>query len=311
VTDLIGHPWKPSATRSGARARIRSERHQPVTILGLRPEIISGIVILILLGGVATALFAYHDVQERQRVVAEERDRFAAYLAEREEAFATLPGLTRQQLGLLRRSLNPQHVQAARRLGISSVATRALVADRVKRGDLVRLDETETFWVSPMRHSVPYVTPDAAAAIDRIGLRFHERLAERRLPPIQFTITSVLRTGEDQARLRRTNVNAARGASAHEFATTFDVHYRNFRYAADPRAEIAEALGPLPYKFLYDEFSRELEAFYGKMAARYTSRIGAELGRALIDLENQGKMLAIREARQPVYHVTVARRLAN
>jgi hypothetical protein len=308
---MIGQPWKPSSVYPGARARVRSERRRPVAYLGLRPEFISGIVVLILLGGMLAALFTYQDIQERQRIVAEERDRFAAYLAEMEEAFATLPGLTSQQQGLLRRSLNPQHVRAAQRLGISSVATRALVAERVKKGDLVRLDGTENFWVSPMRHSVPYVTPDAAAAIDWIGVRFHERLAERGLQPIQFTITSVLRTGEDQARLRRTNVNAARGASAHEFATTFDVHYRNFRYAADPRTEIAAVLGPLPYTFLYDEFSRELDAFYGKMAARYTSRIGAELGRALIDLENRGKLLAIREARQPVYHVTVARRLAS
>ena len=48
-----------------------------------------------------------------------------------------------------------------------------------------------------------------------------------------------------------------------------------------------------------------------RAAVRHADALEAELGRALIDLEDEGVLLALREVRQPCFHVTVARRLAG
>lgn len=307
MSDLIGRPWKPAAAHAP-----RPPRPEPrPRAAGVPRARVALAVVLVLLGGLAVGVYVYGQLEQKRRVVGEQRELFARYLAERARAFQELPLLDARQQQLLRRSLHTQHVEAAQRLGITPIGSRAQLEQRAQQLGLVRLAETEAFWVTRATYSVPYATPDAASAIDSIAARFHARLAAAGLPPMQFNITSVLRTAEDQARLRRVNVNAARGASSHEFATTFDVHYARFRYAADARAEVARALGPLPYAFLYDEFARELSEFYATMASRYGSRLGAELGRALIELENQGTLLALRERRQPIYHVTVSRRLAG
>lgn len=267
--------------------------------------------VLLLLIVIIAVLWGLARLEERRELMAAERVRFEAYLQQQERALTGIAPLDARQQSLLRRSLNAQHLEAARRLGTEPIARRADVSDRVRRDGLVQIGEHPHYWVSSLRHSFPYVTPDGAAALDLIGQRFEQRLAEAGLPAFRFNVTSVLRTAEDQTRLRRTNVNASSGASSHQFGTTFDIHYQRFRYGGDARAEVQRALGPLPVSSLYDEFAEELETFYQRMAGRYATRIGAELGRVLIQLENERQALTIRERLQPVYHVTVAARLAS
>lgn len=48
-----------------------------------------------------------------------------------------------------------------------------------------------------------------------------------------------------------------------------------------------------------------------RVTEAYDERFEAVLGRALIELEDEGVLLALREVRQPCFHVTVARRLAG
>lgn len=315
VGDLKGNPWKPAGSRQPVPPPERRQpggQARPPGVLRNPPGwgILLGVSI-ILLGGIAAAVFAWRQLEVRRAAVEAERSRLATYLVEREAAFEQMPTLTANQQQQLRRSLNSVHLERAQALGIERIPRRDQVEDRVPDLNLVRIDETDAYWVSRLTHSFPYVTPDAAAALEAIGARFHARLAARGLPPLQFNVTSVLRTQEDQARLRGVNVNAARGPSSHEYGTTFDVHYQRFRYGGDARGELEDALGPLAYGFLYDEFARELSRFYEQMATRYATRIGASLGRALIELEDEGQMITIRERLQPVYHVTVNRPLAG
>ena len=61
---------------------------------------------------------------------------------------------------------------------------------------------------------------------------------------------------------------------------------------------------------LDDELDRAEAAWAEQMAARYPTRLEAVMGRALIGLEDDGVLLALREVRQPCFHVTVARPLA-
>ena len=75
--------------------------------------------------------------------------------------------------------------------------------DKAGEAGLVRIDQgSPYYWVADLTHSVPFVTPDAAAVLDSIGVRFQRKLAGYGLPPYAFTISSVLRTQEDQAALR-------------------------------------------------------------------------------------------------------------
>lgn len=319
MSDIIGHPWKPGASRSAPHAsRAPLAQAKPPKRKRTGGRGIGGlkrwgpvVVVLVLVGGLAMSVLAWRQMEQRRAIVEAERERFAAYVQGREAAFQQVPAMTAREQQLLRRSRNARHLELAQQLGISRIASRDQVEARVAAENLVRLGDSRYYWLARMSHSVPYVTQDAAAALDLIGERFQARLAERGLPPIQYNITSVLRTQADQNRLRGVNINAAVGPSSHEFGTTVDLHYQRVRYRADARAEVAAALGPLPYGFLYDEFAGELSAAYDRLAQQYVSRIGAELGRVLIDLENSGYTVAIREVRQPVFHVTVARRMAR
>lgn len=267
-------------------------------------------LLLVALGALAVTAYAVKKAEERARIVAAERARFAQFLETREAPFLLVPVLTAREQAQLRRSVNAVHVEHGQRLGVEPVAGREALDSLFAAGSLRRLGESSTYWVARLTHSVPYLTPDGIAALDSIGRRFHQKLTEAGLPLYQFNVSSVLRTGEDQARLRRVNVNAAVGTSSHEFGTTFDLHFRRYRFGGDARADVESALGPLPFDFLYDEFARELAAFYERAATDYVSRLQALLGRALVELEDEGVLVTVMERRQPVFHTTVARRLA-
>src|SRR5690606_23667144 len=103
-------------------------------------------------------------------------------------------------------------------------------------GRLVRLSDTGRWRVRDLDYSQPLVVPGVVALLDRIGERFHERLAELGAPAFRLEITSVLRTADDQAALRAVNPNAASGESAHEYGTTIDILYSAYSAPIDPIA---------------------------------------------------------------------------
>gem|GEM_PF-782007 len=321
MPDLIGTPWRPSDGPRPVAGAPPAPKPPPVSSppdpadapprhWWQRKRVWSAVVVLILLGGVAAAYLAWQQVEEQRRVVEAERVRFQEHLATREAPFTRLGELTGGQMQALRRSPNVRHVELGQQLGVTPIPRRDDVSRVAGEVGLVPVENSPLYWVAQLTHSHTYLTADAVAVLDSIGVRFAERLAEAGIPPMRYNLSSLLRTREDQARLRGVNINAAQGTSSHEYATTFDVHYGRFRYGGDARAEISEALGPLPYPFLYDEFARKLEAHYNELAQQYPSRLGAVLGRVMIELENEGLLVVVREVRQPVYHATVARRLA-
>ena len=158
-----------------------------------------------------------------------------------------------------------------------------------------------------MTYGVPFLTADAAALLDSIGVRFHERLAEAGLPPFQFVVSSGFRTAADQKALTGRNVNAARGGSSHEYATTFDVTYRRFRLS--PIA--TDALPAFNIEAMRPVYEQRLNETYSAYTSAYPARLKALLGRAMLDVQKAGYGYVIHERRQPVYHVTVAKRLAS
>jgi hypothetical protein len=209
--------------------------------------------------------------------------------------------LTPEERGALRRDGNERQIARASQLGVARPAD---VEGLVRSGDLVRLPDSTRFWVvRPLRYSEPYATPDVEALLFEIGERFHAHLDSLGVPPFRLEVTSVLRTPDRQAALRRVNRNASTGVSAHEFGTTIDIAYR--RYAAPT----VEGIGRIHARSLHDPALRELrDSLLVEEAAMRGAELQAVLGRVLRELREEGKILVYMEHGQTVYHMTVNRR---
>lgn len=177
---------------------------------------------------------------------------------------------------------------------------------------LVRADTLARVDALDGTYSDPLLTPDALAALDSVAGRFQAALGAAGAPPFRPVATSLFRSGASQAALRRVNANAAVGRSSHEFGTTFDLSYRRFRpHAAGVAAGVAvsarvpRALRPAVQRAVGAAVAGE----HARLAAEYPARFEALLGRVLIGLEDDGLVVALRETRQTVFHVSVARRL--
>jgi hypothetical protein len=202
--------------------------------------------------------------------------------------------LRAREVAELRQDRNAEQIAIARRLGVQP-ANAAQIERLRRQGRLVALQDSTPYWVlREMEHSIPYVTPDAQAMLVQLGRRFHARLDSLGLPRYRMKVTSALRTDESQAALRRTNANASRIVSAHEFGTTIDVSHERF-------AVPAETPAPAPP-------GREMEVeMLEEVGKEHARALQAELGRAIQDLRKHGALKVMMEDRQPVYHMTVAK----
>jgi hypothetical protein len=245
------------------------------------------------------------EVRERfERVLATNLERILAYADSVETALRPEPLLTPAQIAAFDRFRNPQHLARARQLGIPQPVTRDAIERHLETGRLVRLEDNELYILREMDYAVPLATPDVEALLTEIGQRFHAAIAERGLPALRLEVTSVLRTAEDQARLRRVNPNAARGESTHQFGTTIDIAYTSFVAPEEPILELDTRGAPWMEPYL-----RQIEALAAETgAARMSRELKAILGHILREMQNEGKVMVTREVRQPVYHMTVAQR---
>lgn len=239
-----------------------------------------------------------------ERALARELARIQARVDSIDAIFQPLPLLRPQQEAALRRFDNDAQLAAARRLGIPANTPRQVVERMVADGRMIRLaDTTENWIVRKLDHSSPYLTRDGAAALLEIAQRFQRALAGRGLPPYRLEVSSALRSAEDQAALRRANVNAAAGESTHQYGATFDIAYSAFAPPADPIVDPAlpEARWLEPHLVWMAGLLAET------VAARRSRELKAILGGVLLEMQGEGKIMVTLERLQPVYHVTVAR----
>jgi hypothetical protein len=217
-----------------------------------------------------------------------------------------LPVMTPAEENELRTFTNVAHVARARELGVQAVDS-ATVDSLLSVGSLVQLEDSTRHWIVRPGTSPAYVIPDLRSLLRIVGERFHERLAEMDLPPYRIEVTSALRTSARQARLRRTNANAAAGVSSHEFGTTVDVSYSAF-------APPAELLEPLP-EGLPPEFGPHLRRIVDLALESVSARKSRELGKifsgVLAEAQAEGLALVIYERQQTVYHLTVGRKIQD
>lgn len=172
--------------------------------------------------------------------------------------------------------MNETQLKVAQAIGVPPVADRE-AAEHLKT-KLVKLEDTDTYVVDSLTHSIPYLIPSAKELLDLIGKNFQDSLASKGLNPNKLIVTSVLRTETDVAKLRRFNVNASEN-STHRYGTTFDLSY--WHYVKVP--ELRER----PYADVPPEYLR------------------ATLSQVLKDLHDEGACYVKYEKKQTCFHITV------
>lgn len=206
----------------------------------------------------------------------------------------------------LRRYLNAAHVARARQLGVQAAGQEEIEA-LVREGRLVQLEDSTRHWIVRRTSAPAYVVPHTRALLEELGERFQARLAGMGLPPYRLEITSTLRTAAGQARLRRSNVNAAAGTSAHQFGTTVDLPYSAFA----PPAELPPELRVDAPEGMRPHLERVAALALESVSARKSRELTKIFGDVLRQAQDDGIVYVTLERLQPVYHVTVARALAG
>ena len=250
--------------------------------------------------------------EERARTLAEveamlsEAVRRADRIADRaDRTLSPLPVMTPAEEDALRRFLSGAHVAEANRVGVR-VRDEAELDSLLAAGRLVELEDSSAFWIVRERTAPAVVVPELVHVLTIAGRRFQNRLAEMDLPAYRFEVTSALRTADHQARLRRSNANAAAGVSSHEFGATVDVSYAAF---APPQAAPPEVSASAPEAFR-PHLERVADLALESVSARKSRELGKIFSEVLRDLQAEGLALVIYERQQTVYHVTATRNAA-
>lgn len=242
-------------------------------------------------------------IARSERVLSAGLDHILAHADSIEAALRPVALLTTSQARAFDRYRNDDHLAVARRLGVPQPVGTEARERLLAEGRLVRLDDSAYWTVRGLDYSTALVIPDVEALLTEIGERFQARLAELGVPALRLEVSSVLRTAEDQANLRRVNPNAARGESTHMYGTTVDLAYSSFRPPAEPVLDLDTAEAP----WLEPHLRRVEDAATEAGAARMSRELQAELGHVLREMQSEGKVMVTMEVRQPVFHITVAR----
>ena len=154
--------------------------------------------------------------------------------------------------------VNALHLEAAAAVGINPPADREEAASGKKK--LVEIKSCDLYTVEPLTYSVPFLTKGAAGLLKEIGENFRDSLSAKGLNPNKLIITSILRTEEDVAKLRKAgNINASDNSS-HCHATTFDIAYGRYDKVPSRRGRQYESVPPEQLKMVLGEVLRDLRA---------------------------------------------------
>ncbi|WP_455628293.1 DUF5715 family protein [Parabacteroides chinchillae] len=123
------------------------------------------------------------------------------------------------------KDLNDVHLAEAQRLGIEPVSSREEAEKASKK--MEEIETNDYYEVEELKHSIPYLIPQAADLLEDIGKNFQDSLYNLNAPKYKILVTSVTRTVDDVKRLKRRNFNSSVN-SAHQYGTTFDVSWARY-----------------------------------------------------------------------------------
>ena len=160
--------------------------------------------------------------------------------------------------------VNETHLEKARAVGLKQIPGKR---DDIDASRLVRIEDSDYLVVDELRYSVPYLTAAAASELNHIAKAFHDSLALKQFPLYKLVVTSVLRTEEDVANLRRSGNPNASDNSSHCYGTTFDIsHSRYFR-----ETETDEFMQPYELTKVLAEVLRDEKAA-GRVLVKYEKK---------------------------------------
>lgn len=150
---------------------------------------------------------------------------------------------------------NSVQLTAANRWGVKPVKNRLDAEER--KDELVFIDCSPYYYIDPLHSSIPYLVPRAAVLLQDIGQAFFDSLQVKGVPLHRFIVTSVLRTQEDVAKLRRHNGNATEN-SCHLYGTTIDICYNRYQTVEDPDGPSRRAVRNDSLKFILSEVLNDM-----------------------------------------------------
>lgn len=150
---------------------------------------------------------------------------------------------------------NSVQLVAANRWGVKPVKNRLDAEER--KDELVFIDCSPYYYIDPLHSSIPYLVPRAAILLQDIGQAFFDSLQVKGVPLHRFIVTSVLRTQEDVAKLRRHNGNATEN-SCHLYGTTIDICYNRYKTVEDPDGPSRRQVRNDSLKFILSEVLNDM-----------------------------------------------------
>ena len=171
---------------------------------------------------------------------------------------------------------NDLQLTAANYWGVKPVKNR--LDAEARKNELVYIGFSPYYYIDPLYSSIPYLTPRAAILLQDIGKAFFDSLQVKGVPLHRFIVTSVLRTQDDVAKLRRHNGNATEN-SCHLYGTTFDITYTRYKAVEDPDGPARRVVRDDSLKFILSE--------------------------VLNDMRNQNRCYIKYEKKQACFHMTV------
>lgn len=121
--------------------------------------------------------------------------------------------------------LNDLHLSVAQEIGIEPVSSREEAEKASKK--MTEIETNDYYEVEDLRHSIPYLIPEAAQLLEDVGRNFQDSLLNLNASQYKIKVTSVTRTVDDVKSLRKRNSNSSVN-SAHQYGTTFDVSWVRF-----------------------------------------------------------------------------------
>lgn len=191
----------------------------------------------------------------------------------------SVPVLSKNESAALRRYNNTYHLDVAQQKGLKAPLSSKKDHEKNPAGfagrlRLSKIDDNKYYEIPHLSNSLPYLHSDAKRFLNVLGSRFCERLEDEGIRPYRFSVTSILRTLDDQKKLRKSNVNATPNNSSHYYGRTFDIAQTRF-------------------------FER------GESDPVYSYRLRNLLLRELIEMQNEGLCYVLLEAQTKCIHVTV------
>ena len=150
---------------------------------------------------------------------------------------------------------NSVQLTAANRWGVKPVKNRQDAEAR--KDELVYIGCSPYYIIDPLHSSIPYLVPRAAIMLQDIGQAFFDSLQVKGVPLHRLIVTSVLRTQDDVAKLRRHNGNATEN-SCHLYGTTIDICYNRYQTVEDPDGPKRRVVRNDSLKFILSEVLNDM-----------------------------------------------------